>query len=57
MTKKQMFIALAQIEEDAWDTLKYYKRVYDKDDEVVVRQRGECLMATRIKEMFEKEVR
>lgn len=57
MTKKQMLIALVQIEEDAWEALELYKSVYDKDDEIIAKQRGEWLMATRIKEMFEKEVR
>lgn len=57
MTKKDMLIKLAGIESDAWDALQLYKRVYDKDDEMIARQQGEWLMAIRIKEMFEKEVR
>lgn len=57
MTKKDMLIKLAGIESDAWDALQLYKRVYDKDDEMIARQQGEWLMADRIKEMLEKEVR
>lgn len=57
MTKKQMLIKLAEIEANAWETLELYKRVYDKDDEMITRQSGEWLMASRIKQEFEKEVR
>lgn len=57
MTKKEMLIKLAEIESDAWEALQLYKRIYGTDSEMTYRQSGEWLMALRIKEMLEKEVR
>lgn len=57
MTKKQMLIKLSEIEADAWKVLELYKSVYGADDEMTHRQSGEWLMASRIKQEFEKEVR
>lgn len=57
MTKKQMLIRLAEIEAGAWETLQTYKRIFAKNDEIISRQSGEWLMADRIKEMLEKEMR
>lgn len=57
MTKKEMLIKLAGIESDAWEALELYKSVYGADDEMTHRQSGEWLMASRIKQEFEKEVR
>ena len=57
MTKKDMLIKLAGIESDAWEALQLYKRIYGADSEMTYRQSGEWLMASRIKQEFEKEVR
>jgi hypothetical protein len=57
MTKKDMLIKLAGVESDAWETLQLYKRIYGVDSEMTYRQSGEWLMASRIKQEFEKEVR
>ena len=57
MTKKEMLIKLAEIESGAWEALELYKSVYGADDEMTYRQSGEWLMAIRIKQEFEKEVR
>nr|DAW96013.1 MAG TPA: hypothetical protein [Caudoviricetes sp.] len=57
MTKKAMLIKLAEIESDAWEALELYKSVYGAYDEITYRLSGEWLMASRIKQEFEKEVR
>ena len=57
MTKKQMLIKVSELEADAWETLELYKKFYGKDDGLTRKQAGEWLMASRIKEMLEKEVR
>lgn len=57
MTKKAMLIKLAEIESDAWEALQLYKSIYGADSEMTYRQSGEWLMALRIKEMLEKEVK
>lgn len=57
MTKKQMLIKVSELEADAWETLELYKKIYGKDDGLTRNQAGEWLMASRIKEMLEKEVR
>lgn len=57
MTKKDMLIKLAVIESDAWEALQLYKRIYGANNEMTYRKSGEWLMADRIKEMLEKEVR
>jgi hypothetical protein len=57
MTKKQMLIKVSELEADAWDILQVYKRIYGANNEMTYRKSGEWLMADRIKEMLEKEVR
>ena len=57
MTKKEMLIKLVEIESVAWEALQLYKSIYGADSEMTYRQSGEWLMALRIKEMLEKEVR
>lgn len=57
MTKKEILIKLAEIETEAWDILQVYKRIYGANSEMTYRKSGEWLMADRIKEMLEKEVR